>query len=466
MKPFMNEDFLLSSETARKLYHQYAEPCPIFDYHCHLSPADIADNIRFRNVGQLFLAGDHYKWRGMSAYGYDNAFIRTSDDYDRFMAYAKAMPMMMGNPLYHWTHLELKRVFGITEPLCEANAQAVWEKANAMLERNDYRARGLIERFHVKVLCTTDDPADTLNDHERIAADTDFHTKVLPAFRPDSAVNCDKPGFAEYIRKLSAVSGLPIRTLDDVTAALDSRVQYFHNHGSRLADHGLDRLPYADVDRRKAEKALRQGLQGDVPDAECAEHYRTAILLGLGESYHRRGWVQQYHISAIRDINTRGYRAFGPNTGFDAIADEPFAARLAKLLDAQDRVDKLPKTILYTLNPTFNYALAAIAGSFQGGTPGKVQFGTAWWFADQLEGMREQMKTLASVGLLSTFVGMLTDSRSFVSYPRHEYFRRLLCDIIGGWVENGEYPNNEETLAGIVRGICYDNAVVYFGIQP
>ena len=466
MKPFMDEDFLLTTDTARTLYHRYAEPCPIFDYHCHLSPADIADNLRFRNVGQLFLGGDHYKWRGMSAYGYDDTFIRTSGDYERFMAYAKAMPDMIGNPLYHWTHLELKRVFGITEPLCEATAQSIWDRANALLAQEDYRAKRLIERFHVKVLCTTDDPADTLADHERIAADPDFTVKVLPAFRPDAALQCDQPGFAEYLRRLSAAACLPVHTLDEVIAALDARVQYFHNHGARIADHALDRLPFAEVDRRKAEKAFKQGSQGQPVDEDCAEHYRTAVLLGLAQSYHRRGWVQQYHIAALRNVNTRGMAAFGPNTGYDAIADEPFAGKLARLLDAQDREGYLPKTILYTLNPAFNYALAAIAGSFQGGVPGKVQFGTAWWFADQLEGMREQIKTLSSVGLLSTFVGMLTDSRSFVSYPRHEYFRRILCELIGGWVENGEYPNEEETLARIIRGICFDNAVRYFGIEP
>ncbi len=465
MKPFLGEDFLLSNETAKRLYHNYAAPCPIFDYHCHLPPKDIADNLRFGSIGELFLSGDHYKWRGMSAYGFDDDFIRTSGYYERFMAYAKAMPMMIGNPLYHWTHLELRRVFGIEETLSEATAQSVWDRANALLATEDFRAKRLIERFHVKVLCTTDDPADPLAEHERIAADPDFHAKVLPAFRPDSAVKCEQEGFPAYLHRLSEASGIPIRTVDDVLAALDRRAQYFHDHGCRVADHGLDTLPWVAVDRSKAEKALRQAMSGLPLDAEYAEHYRTTVLLGLSEGYHRRGWVQQYHIAALRDVNTRRFLRYGPNTGYDAIADEPFAAKLANLLDAQDRNDRLPKTILYTLNPAFNYVLAAVAGCFQGGTPGKVQFGTAWWFVDQLEGMREQMKTLASVGLLSTFVGMLTDSRSFVSYPRHEYFRRLLCDIIGTWVENGEYPDDEETLAGIVRGVCFDNAKAYFGIK-
>lgn len=464
MKPFLGEDFLLRTPTAQKLYHTYAEACPIFDYHCHLSPAEIADNVQFRNLGQLWLGGDHYKWRGMSACGLDNAFIRTAGDRERFMAYAKLMPRMMGNPLYHWSHLELKRVFGIDEPLCEGNAQSVWDRANALLATDGYRARGLIERFDVKVLCTTDDPVDTLSDHARIAADPTFGTKVLPAFRPDRAIFCEKPGFAAYLRTLGAAAGVPIRTVDDVRAALDARVEYFHSRGARLADHGLDRLPWAEPDEARAQRALEQALCGNTPDPADAEAYRTAVLLALGASYHRRGWVQQYHIACVRDVNTRGFAAYGPNTGYDSIADEPFAARLLKLLDAQDREDRLPKTILYTLNPTFHYVLAAAAGCFQGGTPGKVQFGTAWWFADQLEGMRDQLKTLASVGILSTFVGMLTDSRSFISYPRHEYFRRLLCDLIGGWVEEGEVPNEEETLGAMIRGICYENARAYFDV--
>ena len=464
MKPFMGEDFLLNTPTAQRLYHQYAQPCPVFDYHCHLPPKEIADNLQFSNIGQLMLGGDHYKWRAMSASGLENAFIRTAGDEERFMAYAKAMPMMMGNPLYHWTHLELRRVFGIEQPLCEATAPAVWERANALLATPEYRARRLIERFDVRALCTTDDPVDSLAEHEQMAADPTFHVKVLPAFRPDNAVKCQSAGFAAYLSRLSAVTGIPIRTVDDVLCALDRRVQYFHEHGSRIADHGLDRLPFATVDSRKAELALRQALRGKTVDADAAEHYATAILLGLGESYYKRGWVQQYHISVQRDCNTRGLAAFGPNTGFDAITDEPFAAKLAQLLNAQDQRGVLPKTILYTLNPAANYAVASVAGSFQGGTPGKVQFGSAWWFADQLEGMREQLKTLASVGLISNFVGMVTDSRSFVSYPRHEYFRRLLCDILGTWVENGEYPDDEAMLAQIVRGICFENAKAYFGI--
>jgi glucuronate isomerase len=465
MKPFLGDDFLLGSETAKTLYHKYAEPCPIFDYHCHLPPADIADNTRFDNIGQLLLCGDHYKWRGMSACGLDNDFIRRGDDRARFMAYAKIMPRLMGNPLYHWTHLELKRVFGIAEPLCEATAQSVWERANALLATDAYRARGLIERFDVRALCTTDDPVDTLAHHTRIAADTSFAVRVLPAFRPDSAVKCHSAGFTAYIETLSAVSGTPVRTVDDVLCALETRVNHFHAHGCRVADHGLDSLPYADVDPRRAQAALQSALLGRAVDDTDAQHYMTAILLGLSESYCRHGWAQQYHISVQRDVNTRAHQTYGPNTGYDAISDEPFARKLALLLDAQEARGTLPKTILYTLNPAANYAVATVAGSFQGDTPGKVQFGTAWWFADQLDGMREQVKALASIGVLSTFVGMLTDSRSFVSYPRHEYFRRLLCDIVGGWVENGEYPDDMDTVGSMVQGICFENAKLYFGID-
>ncbi len=465
MKPFLGEDFLLGTETARHLYHQYAEPCPIFDYHCHLPVSEIAENKRFDNIGQLLLSEDHYKWRGMSAYGYDNEFIRTAHDKDRFLAYAKAMPMMIGNPLYHWTHLELRRVFGIEEPLCEATAESVWTRANALLQTDGYRARGLIERFHVRALCTTDDPADPLAEHAAIVADKTFGVRVLPAFRPDNAIKVRSWGPDAYLDKLAAASGVRIRTVEDVLCALEKRAQHFHSLGCRIADHGLDSLPDVRLNRRRAEAALRRGRSGWRVNAEDAEHYRTALLLGLGQIYHRLGWAQQYHISVQRDINMRGWRLYGPNAGYDAISDEPFAKKLACLLDMQDARGVLPKTVLYTLNPAANYAVATVAGAFQGDVPGKVQFGTAWWFADQLAGMRDQMTTLASVGLLSTFVGMLTDSRSFVSYPRHEYFRRLLCDILGGWVENGEYPNDEETLGRIVRGICFDNAKEYFGVE-
>ena len=468
MRKFMDEDFLLSTPAARRLYHDYAENMPIYDYHCHLSPREIAENIRFRNIGHLFLGGDHYKWRAMAAYGVDDSSIRgNASDYDKFMAYAAAMPYMMGNPLYHWTHLELKRVFGIETPLSAKTAPEIWEKANAMLATDDFRAKRLIEKFNVRLICTTDDPIDNLEWHDAIARDKEFKAKVLPAFRPDKAVNILRPGFADYIRQLSQVSGIEIRTVADVIAALDSRVEYFHQHGARISDHGLDTLPCGEADMTRADAALAAALEGKDVCPDCADHYRTSLLVALGGMYARRGWVQQYHMNALRNNNSAMFEKHGPDTGFDSVNDTLIAENLSRLLDAQEKKGLLPKTILYSLNERDNYVLASMAGNYQTqtGTAGKIQFGSAWWFCDQKEGMLAQMKTLASVGLLSTFVGMLTDSRSFVSYPRHEYFRRILCELIGSWVENGEYPDDWDTLGEIVKGICYNNAVKYFGIE-
>ncbi len=462
MKPFMNEDFLLNTPCASRLYHDYAEDMPIIDYHCHLPPKEIAEDISFRNIGHLMLGGDHYKWRAMAAFGYGNEFIRASGDRERFMAYARALPMMMGNPLYHWTHLELRRVFGIDRELNEQTAPGIWEEANALLKTEGFRAGELIRKFNVRVICTTDDPVDSLDYHKAIADGGRLKARVLPAFRPDKAVNADREGFAEYIRTLSDASGIPIRSTQDVIAALESRAVYFHRHGARLSDHALDTVPFAGPDMAKADRAFQEGMEKRAVGREGLENYRTAVLTALGEIYSRLGWAQQYHMNAMRNVNSRMFRRFGPDTGFDAATDAPLGEKLAGLLDAQDAQGALPKTILYTLDPSANHVLATVAGCFQGGTPGRIQFGSAWWFCDQRDGMAEQMKTLASVGLLSNFVGMLTDSRSFVSYPRHEYFRRILCDIIGGWVERGEFPDDRKTLETVVRGICYNNARNYF----
>lgn len=468
MRRFMDEDFLLDTPAAIRLYHDYAEEMPIFDYHCHLSPREIAENIRFRNIGHLMLGGDHYKWRAMAAYGIDDKFIRGGgSDYEKFKAYASAMPYMIGNPLYHWTHLELKRVFGIDTVLSAETADEIWERTGELLARDDYRAKGLIEKFNVKLLCTTDDPVDTLEWHDAIAADKEFKCKVLPAFRPDKAINAEKVGFAEYLKNLGAVSGIEIKNATDVIDALERRVEYFHAHGARVSDHGLEILPWAEVDMQRADRVVTDALSGKTVDPDDAEHYRTALLIALGGMYARRGWVQQYHMNAIRNNNTAMFAKYGADAGFDSVNDTPVAYKLSKLMDAQEKRGMLPKTILYSLNARDNYVIASMAGNFQtaAGVPSKVQFGSAWWFNDQITGMEDQMRTLASVGLLSTFVGMLTDSRSFISYPRHEYFRRILCNIIGKWVENGEYPDDWATLGTIIKGICYDNAKAYFGIE-
>ena len=464
MKPFLSEDFLLTTPTARRLYHDFAEAMPILDYHCHLSPKEIAENIQFRNIGHLMLGGDHYKWRAMSACGFDNEFIRTSGDYERFMAYAKVMPHLAGNPLYHWTHLELRRVFGILDVLNEHTAQSIWNRASEMLEGEGFRVRRLIEKFHVKTLCTTDDPVDSLEYHRQIAADASFSVRVLPAFRPDKALNAERAGFISYMQRLSEVSGTKIERTEDVTEALRRRAAFFHESGCRLSDHALDRVPFVPVEMDKADAALQAGLRGEAVNPENLEHYRTALLVALGGIYQKLGWAQQYHIGAMRDVSSRMFTRFGPDTGFDAISDAPFTGKLMRLMDAQEQSGALPKTVLYTLNPAANYALASVAGCFQGGVPGKIQLGSAWWFMDHREGMLEQLKALASVGMLGKFIGMLTDSRSFVSYPRHEYFRRILCDLVGGWVESGEYPEDDGALERIIRGISYENAREYFGM--
>lgn len=466
MKPFMDEDFLLSTETARVLYHEAAEDMPILDYHCHLSPREIAENISFRNVGHLFLGGDHYKWRAMLTHGIPERLIRgDGDDKDKFFAYAQMLPYAIGNPLYHWTHLELKRVFGIDTVLNEKTAPEIWEKCNAMLATEEFRAQRLIEKFRVDTLCTTDDPIDDLRWHKQIAREGTLKARVLPAFRPDKAVNVDRAGFAEYIGKLSAVTGIAIDKTEDVINALEMRVDFFHEAGCRISDHALDTVPFADVDMKKADQALRDGLDGKPVSLEDADHYRTALLVALGGMYHKRGWVQQYHIAAMRNNNTRIFKTYGPDVGFDSIRDEPIAYTLSRLLDAQEVSNSLPKTILYSLNPAANAVIGTMLGNFQqSGIPGKIQMGSAWWFLDQRDGMVEQMKTLANLGLLGHFVGMLTDSRSFVSYPRHEYFRRILCDVLGTWVENGEYPADMDFLKGMVRNICFNNAKQYFNL--
>lgn len=465
MKRFMDEDFLLSNPTACKLYHDYAENMPIIDYHCHLVPKEIAENKPFRNITHLFLGGDHYKWRFMASVGVDDKFTRgDGDEYEKFMYYAKAISVAIGNPLYHWTHLELKRVFGISEPLNEKTAPEIWEKCNALLATPDYLPRRLIERFNVKVVCTTDDPIDTLEYHEALAKDKSFKVKVLPTFRPDKAVKINLEGFAEYIGKLSAASGIEIKDVEDVVRALKDRAAFFAAHGCKISDHALDTVPFEGVSRIAADKAFKKALQGEKLNTVEVDQYRTYIMVALGEIYYDLGWAQQYHMNAQRNNNGPMYRKYGADVGFDSISDAAISEKLCALMNAQEEKGMLPKTILYSLNPAANYILGTAIGNFQtqGGIAGKIQFGSAWWFCDQKDGMQEQMSILAALGSLSSFVGMLTDSRSFVSYPRHEYFRRILCNMLGTWVENGEYPADMDALKTIVQGICYYNAERYF----
>lgn len=467
MKPFMDENFLLTNETAETLYHDYAKNMPIFDYHCHLNPKEIAENKQYRNITEVWLGGDHYKWRALRSNGIDERYI-TGDapDKEKFMKWAETMPQCLGNPLFHWTHLELKAYFGIDKVLSPATAEEIWEKCNALLAKDEFRARGLIARSNVKVICTTDDPTDTLEYHVALAKDASFNTKVLPAFRPDKSFNIDKPGFADWIAKLAQVSGTEVKNIEILKAALKQRLDFFHEVGCRLSDHGLDPIVFAAGTDAEADAVLKKALSGQTLSDNEVCLYKTNILVFLGRQYARLGWTMQLHMGTIRNTNSRMLKLLGPDTGFDAIADYNLGESLAKFLDTLESTDELPKTILYCLNPRDNELLGTIIGCFQGsGIPGKMQFGSGWWFNDQKDGMIKQMIALANLGLLSRFVGMLTDSRSFLSYTRHEYFRRILCNLIGEWVENGEFPNDTALLGSIVQDICFNNAKNYFGIE-
>ena len=468
MSRFMTEDFLLDTEFARRLYHDYAKDQPIFDYHCHLPPQQIAENYRFANLYDIWLKGDHYKWRAMRANGVPEAFCTgDASDREKFDAWARTVPHTIGNPLYHWTHLELRRPFGITDTLLsEKTADSIWDRCNALLAQDDFTARGIMQQMNVKMVGTTDDPLDDLQHHRALAQDGSFGVKVLPSWRPDKAFNIEADGFLGWIEKLESLTDVSVRRFDDLRSALSKRLDYFAEHGCKVSDHALDVVLYAEADDATLDAILAGRRAGKTPDAQAIAQFKTAVLVWLGGEYARRGWVQQYHIGALRNTNRRQFELLGPDVGFDSINDQPLAEPLAKLLGAQNLHNALPKTILYCLNPRDNEVLATMAGNFQGeGEAGKMQFGSAWWFNDQLDGMQRQMTQLAQIGLLSRFVGMLTDSRSFLSYTRHEYFRRLLCQMIGRWVENGEAPGDEALLGQMVQNICFNNARDYFGIE-
>ena len=467
MKSFMDENFLLGNPTAQILYHDYAKDMPIFDYHCHLNPREIAENKQYKNITEIWLGGDHYKWRGMRSNGVDEYYITgAAPDKEKFMKWAETLPQCIGNPLFHWTHLELKAYFGIDQVLSPATAEAIWEKCNALLSKDEFRARGLIERSNVKVICTTDDPVDSLEYHISLAKDATFKPKVLPAFRPDKSFTIEKAGFTDWVAKLSQAAHIEIKNLADIKAALQQRLEFFHQVGCRVSDHAVDPIVFAAGTDAQADEILQKALAGQLLTANEAAIYKTNILLFLGRQYARLGWTMQLHLGTIRNNNSRMMKLLGPDTGFDAIGDYTIAEALSNFLDALDATDELPKTILYCLNPRDNEVLGTIIGCFQGGgIPGKIQFGSGWWFNDQKDGMIKQLVALANLGLLSRFVGMLTDSRSFLSYTRHEYFRRILCNLIGEWVENGEFPNDLPLLGSIVQNICFNNANHYFGID-
>jgi glucuronate isomerase len=468
MSGFMQEDFLLSGEFARRLYHEFAAGQPIFDYHCHLPPQQIAEDYRFKNLYDIWLKGDHYKWRAMRANGVPEALITgNGSDREKFAAWASTVPDTIGNPLYHWTHLELRRPFGITDTLLSSEtAEEIWSRCNALLAQDAFSARGIMQQMNVKMAGTTDDPVDDLRYHRLLAEDASFTVKILPGWRPDKALNLEAGGFCDYLQKLAAVSDTDIVRFDDLRQALSRRLDHFAAHGCKIADHALDIVLYADADEATLDGILARRLAGKSPNELEIAQFKTAVLVWLGAQYAQRGWVQQYHIGALRNANSRQFARLGPDVGYDSVNDAPIAVPLARLLDAQHRKDALPKTILYCLNPRDNEVIATMAGNFQGeGAPGKMQFGSAWWFNDQKDGMTRQLTQLAQMGMLSRFVGMLTDSRSFLSYTRHEYFRRLLCETIGGWVDNGEAPADLNLLGKMVENICFNNARDYFAVE-
>ena len=457
MKTFVTEDFLLHSDVARELYHNHAACEPIHDYHCHLPADQIASNKTFRNLYEVWLAGDHYKWRAMRSNGIAEEFCTgNASDWDKFLAFSRTVPATLRNPLYHWTHIELKRFFGITDLLDESTAKAIWDTANEKLTQMPVHT--ILESNRVSVICTTDDPTDSLEHHRTIRA-SQLKTRVYPAWRPDKALAIDQPApWNAWLDKLGAAGNLA-----SLLERLTERLDFFHANGCRLSDHGLNHLDVADCTPAEAAHAFAGARTGKQVTPDVAVKFRSFLLVWLGEQYHARGWVMQLHLGAQRNNNSRLLRTLGPDTGFDSIGDWPQAAALARYLDRLDTNNRLPKTIIYNLNPADNYVLATMLGNFQDGSmPGKIQFGSGWWFLDQKEGMEWQLNALSNLGLLSRFIGMLTDSRCFLSYSRHEYFRRLLCDLLGRDVVNGELPHDMKLLGNLVRAISFGNAQTYF----
>ena len=466
MKIFMDKDFLLTTDTAKKLYHEYAEVMPVLDYHCHIPPREIYEDRKFDNITQVWLGADHYKWRQMRSNGVEEKYI-TGDatDREKFQKWAETLEMAIGNPLYHWSHLELQRYFGYEGHLCGDTAEEVWNLCNEKLQ-NGLSARKLIEMSNVTLVCTTDDPIDNLEWHQKIKADESFNVQVVPAWRPERAMNVAKPDYLEYLQKLSEVSGVEVKDFASLIEALKVRLDYFNENNCTISDHSLDYVMYAPASEEEVEAVFAKRLSGEMLTVEEKRVFETAFMLALGKEYHKKNWVMQLHFAVKRDNNKSIYNKIGADAGIDAISNYTPADQLADFLNALAEKEELPKTILYSLNPADNAAIGTIMGCFQNSDAvGKIQQGSAWWFNDHKPGMIEQMTSLASLGLLGNFIGMLTDSRSFLSYTRHEYFRRIMCELIGGWVENGEYPEDYKALEKIVKGISYNNAVRYFGFD-
>ena len=467
MKKFMDENFLLQNETAVKLYNDFAKDMPIFDYHCHVPPKEIAEDKMYNDITEIWLGGDHYKWRAMRSNGVDEEYITGSkSNKEKFLKWAETMPYCIGNPLYHWTHLELKRYFGIEKPLSPETAEEIWNICNEKLKAPEFSVKNIIKNSNVKALCTTDDPVDTLEYHAEIKKDKNFNVKVLPAFRPDKVVNIHKTeDFINWISKLSEVTKTEIQDLYSLLNALVQRIDYFHEAGCRLSDHGLDNVEYCEFTDDEVNDIFQKVLHWQNITEDESAKFKTRMLLFFGEEYAKRGWVMQYHIGVTRNNNSRMYKKLGADTGFDAVGDFNFAQNLPKVMDALDAKNMLPKTILYNVNPKDNFVIGTLLGCFQGSSvPGKIQFGSGWWFNDQKDGMIQQMTCLGNLGLLGRFVGMLTDSRSFLSYTRHEYFRRILCNLIGEWIENGEYPYDKKYIREIIEDICFNNVSKYINI--
>ncbi len=461
MKEFLGKDFLLDSATASELYYGYAAKMPIYDFHCHLNPREIYEDKQYRSLTEVWLAGDHYKWRLLREFGVDEKYITgDASDEEKFREYARVMPYAIGNPIYSWTHLELRRFFGIDEVLTPETADKIYAEANEKLKT--LTARQLIKMSNVTGICTTDDPVDSLEYHILIEQDPDFDVKVRPSFRPDKAMKIDQATFLPWIADLEKSVGYPVPNFATLKKALLQRAYFFDAVGCVVSDHGLDTFEYLPSTEEECEVIFAKALRGEALTSDEVEKYKGALLIYLGKVYNELGWAQQYHIGALRNNSERCFKLLGPDTGYDAINDQNFAPKLSRVLSELDKTGELPKTVLYCLNPRDNETLAALMNCFQGGTPGKIQFGSGWWFNDQKDGMQRQMETLMQVGLISQFVGMLTDSRSFLSYTRHEYFRRILCSKLGALIEGGEYPADIEFVGKMVEDICYNNAMRYF----
>lgn len=464
---FIHDDFLLNTESAKILYHDYAKEMSIYDYHCHLDPKEIAENRNFRNITEVWLAGDHYKWRAMRAMGIDEKYITgNASDKDKFQAWIKTVPYTMGNPLYHWTHLELARYFQYDNAVKEENWEELWELCNHKIESGSLKPKKILNDFKVRMVGTTDDPIDTLEYHEKIAADESIKTVVAPSFRPDKLLEIQKIGFTEYIESLGELEAIKVETIQDLIDTIEKRIHYFHENGCRIADHGFEYLPYRECTMKQAGEIFSKAISGGHVPTEEAEQYKTYLLKIMAAHYHKLGWAMQLHIGPVRNNNTRMFELLGPDSGFDSINDYQLAKPLNQFLNSMDMEQKLPRTIIYTLNPVHNEVIASTIGNFQSSEmKGKIQFGSGWWYNDQKEGMKKQMTDLANAGLLSLFVGMLTDSRSFLSYSRHEYFRRILSQLFGTWIEDGELPQDYEFIGRLIQDISYNNARDYFAIE-